>query len=97
MSHNPNTIKSQDELNHCNEGKRKSDVLLEAISKAERLQKQLDIAVVGLQYYANEDIYIECHKVVNGNNEWTSEVMLDNGVKASYFIKKIEELNNEDK
>ena len=57
--------------------------------KCERLQKQLDIAVAGLQYYANEDIYIECHKVVNGNNEWKSEVMLDNGVKASYFLKKL--------
>ena len=42
MSHNPNEIKSQHELN---DGKRSSDVLLEAISKAERLQKQLDIAV----------------------------------------------------
>lgn len=61
----------------------------------ERLQKQLEIAFAGLQYYANEDIYIERHQVVNGNNEWTSEVMLDNGVKASYFLKKIEELSND--
>lgn len=63
------------------------------IAECERLQKQLDIAVAGLQYYANEDIYIECHKVINGNNEWTSEVMLDNGVKARHYLKKIEELN----
>lgn len=65
----------------------------EIIEEIERLQKQLAIAVAGLQYYANEDIYIESHKVVNGNNEWTSEVMLDNGVKANYFLKRIEKLN----
>ena len=95
-----NTIKSQDNLIECNNGKRSSETLIQTISKLEstieeleRTKKQLDIAVAGLQYYANEDIYIECHKVVNGNNEWTSEVMLDNGVKASYFLKKIEELN----
>lgn len=93
MSHNPNTVKSQSDLNPCNDGKRSSDVLLSTIEELERTKKQLDIAVTGLQYYANEDIYIESHKVVNGNNEWTSEVMLDNGVKASYFLKKIEELN----
>lgn len=50
MSHNPNTIKSQDDIN---EGGRKSDVLIEAISKAERLQKQLDIA----KEYLNELAY----------------------------------------
>lgn len=93
MSTNPNIVKSFDDLSTTNDGKRSSDVLIQAINKAERLQKQLDIAVAGLQYYANEDIYIERHQVVNGNNEWTSEVMLDNGVKASYFLKKIEELN----
>lgn len=65
----------------------------EMIKKFEVTKKQLDIAVSGLQYYANEDIYIECHKIVNGNNEWTSEIMLDNGVKASYFLKKIKELD----
>lgn len=90
MSHNPNTVKSQDELN---EGGRKSDVLLSTIEELERTKKQLAIAVAGLQYYANEDIYIEGHKIVNGKNEWTSEVALDNGVKASYFLKQIEDLN----
>ena len=38
MSHNPNTIKSQDELN---EGGRKSDVLLSTIEELERTKKQL--------------------------------------------------------
>ena len=45
MSHNPNTVKSQDELN---EGGRKSDVLVVTLEKCERLQKQLDIAVWAL-------------------------------------------------
>lgn len=52
MSHNPNTIKSQDDIN---EGGRKSDVLIEAISKAERLQKQLDIAKEYLKELAYKD------------------------------------------
>ena len=90
-------IKSQDDLNKPET--HLTEVLLEVISKLEtttkeleRTKKQLEIAVAGLQYYANEDIYIESHKIVNGNNELTSEVMLDNGVKASYFLKKIKEL-----
>lgn len=48
MSHNPNTVKSQHELN---DGKRSSDVLLATIAKCERLQKQLDIAVKALKEY----------------------------------------------
>lgn len=39
------TIKSQDDLNTCNDGHRSSEVLLATIEKCERLQKQLDIAV----------------------------------------------------
>ena len=98
MSTNPNTVKSQDDTTEDELGR--TMTLLRAIEqlektecKLEKVEKQLAIAVAGLQYYANEDNYIESHKIVNGNNEWTSEVMLDNGVKASYFLKKIEELN----
>lgn len=36
MSTNPNTVKSQDDLSTTNDGKRSSDVLVEAISKLER-------------------------------------------------------------
>lgn len=93
MSHNPNTVKSQDNLSTTNDGRRSSEVLLTTLAELEKTKKQLEIAVAGLQYYANEDNYIESHKIVNGNNEWTSELMLDNGVKASYFLKKIKELN----
>lgn len=39
MSTNPNTVKSQDELN---EGGRKSDVLLSTIEKLEKVKKQRD-------------------------------------------------------
>jgi hypothetical protein len=45
-------IKSQDDLNPCNDGKRSSDVLVATIEKCERLQKQLDIAIKGLKEYA---------------------------------------------
>lgn len=48
--HNPNDIKSQDDLN---EGKRSSEVLLATIEKCEKLQKQLDIAVEALCLYSN--------------------------------------------
>lgn len=37
-------IKSQDDLNTCNDGHRSSSVLLETIEKCEKLQKQLDKA-----------------------------------------------------
>jgi hypothetical protein len=35
-------IKSQDELNTCNDGKRSSDVLLATIEKCERLEQDLN-------------------------------------------------------
>lgn len=43
-------IKSADDLN---EQKRESDVLIAAIDKCERLEKQLKIAVNGLEHYAS--------------------------------------------
>jgi hypothetical protein len=42
-------IKSQDDLNPCNDGKRSSEVLLKTIEKCEKLQKQLDLAVKCLE------------------------------------------------
>lgn len=56
MSHNPNTVKSQDELN---EGGRKSDVLVATLEKCERLQKQLDIAKSYLNERADKDKYAD--------------------------------------
>lgn len=53
--HNPETVESQDTLSDCNEGKRKTDVLIHTIEKCERLQKQLYIAVKCLERYADHD------------------------------------------
>ena len=90
MSHNPNTVKSQDDLPTTNDGKRSSDVLIEAISKAERLQKQLDIAVKALEDYAESDNWeLENEKYIYWAKKgqpypWRL------GIKA---LKEIEELN----
>ena len=48
-------IKSQDDLNTCNDGHRSSDVLVATIEKCEILQKQLDIAIKCLERYADHD------------------------------------------
>ena len=92
MSHNPNTVKSQDEIN---QGGRKSDVLLEAISKAERLQKQLDIAVKALENYANEDYWADCFSEFN--NEPVDLGCFENYgfQEAQTALAEIKELDNE--
>lgn len=54
-----NTIKSQDSLIDCNEGKRSSETLLQAIEKCERLQKQLDIAVKGIKAVLDDELFCE--------------------------------------
>lgn len=41
MVYRPNTIKSQDDLNPCNNGRRSSDVLLSTIEELEKVKKQL--------------------------------------------------------
>ena len=72
-------------------------VSMERAAEIEKLKEQLKLAIKGLQYYANEDIYNECHQIVNGKNEWMSEVMIDCGVKADYALKKIKELGYDEK
>ncbi|MBO7712277.1 MAG: hypothetical protein J6S85_02165 [Methanobrevibacter sp.] len=50
MSHNPNTVKSQDDIN---EGGRKSDVLLSTIEELEKVEKERDRyynALMNIQY-----------------------------------------------
>lgn len=72
MSHNPNTVKSQDDIN---EGGRKSDVLVSTLEKCERLQKQLEIAVECLKAYANSSEWWttengdKCEYTTNGYEE----------------------------
>ena len=64
MSHNPNEIKSQHELN---DGKRSSEVLLATVAKCEILQKQLDIAKGFIFRCANDiagDWYVNAAKCV---------------------------------
>lgn len=39
MSNNPNDIKSQDDLNTCNDGERSVDVLIHTIEKCESLEQ----------------------------------------------------------
>ena len=46
-------IKSQDDLNTCNDGHRSSDVLVATIEKLEQTQKKLDIAIKCLERYAD--------------------------------------------
>lgn len=54
-----NSIKSQHELNTCNDGKRSSDVLVATLEKCERLQKQLDIAKEYIYQRAEKDKYAD--------------------------------------
>ena len=90
MSHNPNTVKSQDDLPTTNDGKRSSDVLIEAISKAERLQKQLDIAIEGLKKYESGVAY-SC--TIDGVTTDSMPLAADRGQTARKYLKRIEELN----
>lgn len=53
------TVLSQSYLNECNSGKRSSDVLIQAINKAERLQDQLDIAVKGIKAVLDDELFCE--------------------------------------
>ena len=48
-------IKSQDELNTCNDGRRGSAVLISTIEKCEKLEKQLEIAAKALEEFAYSD------------------------------------------
>lgn len=52
MSHNPNTVKSQDSLIDCNEGKRSSETLIQAISKLETTtaeNRELEFKIMALE------------------------------------------------
>ena len=72
MSHNPNTVKSQDDIN---EGGRKSEVVLSAVEKCERLQKQLDIALDYIATYKQHGtgwvkaLALECEQNIEEMNK----------------------------
>lgn len=59
MSHNPNTVKSQDDLSTTNDGRRSSDVLLSTIEELERTKKQLEIAKEYIYQRAEKDKYAD--------------------------------------
>lgn len=87
-------IKSQDNLNTCNDGKRKSDVLIATIDKCEKLEEKLKIAKEALEFYANkENNYF-------GNTIWEDwednkfayvSGDIENGYKARQALEKIKE------
>lgn len=88
MSHNPNTVKSQDELNQTG---RSSEVLIATISELEKTKKQLDIAKKYLKWIIDTTekghiccdacgYQIECRGCEN--EEWAKDA-----------LKEIEELN----
>jgi hypothetical protein len=84
-------IKSQDDLNPCNDGHRSSDVLVATIEKCERLQKQLDMAIKCLERYADhENWQDECA----GADDCLFKY--DYGYReAETVLEQIKELNNE--
>lgn len=81
MSNNPNDIKSQDELNPCNDGERSTEVLIHTIEKLEQTQKKLDIAVMHLELIKLE--YGEEYNLA--------------GKLSRQALKQIKELDNESK
>lgn len=88
---NPNTIKSQDDLSTTNNGKRSSEVLLQTIEKCERLQKQLDIAIEGLEKYAEKEKFVmqvRENDIIVGYRPF-----YDEGEFARKKLKQIEDLN----
>ena len=102
MSHNPNettehivsnminwsdkVIKSQHELNTCNDGKRSSDVLLSTIEELERTKLQLEIAMTGLKTIKTMEF--ERYLMANG---WVAVNQMRETAKT--YIKQVERLN----
>lgn len=70
-------IKSQDDLNTCNDGHRSSDVLVATIEKCERLQKQLDVAVKILEVISTHTVFCDedTKEQVATVYAWSSEAL----------------------
>ena len=84
MSHNPNTIKSQDDLSTTNDGKRSSDVLLSKIDELEKTKLQLNIALKGLKTIKSMEF--ERYLMANG---WVAVNQMRETAKT--YIKQVEE------
>ena len=88
-----NTIKSQDSLLDCNDGKRSSETLIQAISKLETTTKQLEktklqleIAMTGLKTIKSMEF--ERYLMANG---WVAVNHMRETAKT--YIKQVERLN----
>lgn len=73
--------------------KKTQELELEVRKENEKLKNKLAIAVEALKYYENKDNYDRHHQVVNGSNEWDSNVMIDCGNKAEKAIRQVKELD----
>lgn len=68
---------------------RQKEKIFELKGQIQTLKQQLAIAVEALEYYENKDNYDTHHQVVNGNNEFDSNVMIDCGNKAEQALQQI--------
>lgn len=85
-----NTIKSQDDIKKPEN--RSSDVLIKAVEKCEKLEKQLKIAVEALTDYARD--YWWDDAVDDFDNEYVKGAFEDDGYKrAQKALKQIKELD----
>ena len=111
MSTNPNEIKSQSELNDCNSGKRKSDVLLASIDELEKVKKENEELKKELEYmYDRENVYVtkfnialDCVLEYSVRNNWKTTELGDscyfgsNGYElAEETIDKLKKIKNVD-
>lgn len=83
MSHNPNTVKSQDDLSTTNDGKRSSEVLLTTLEELEKTKKQLEIAKKSIQSALQ---YLACMDII-------SEEKCNEQLAFDELRKTLEELN----
>lgn len=92
MSNNPNTVKSQDDIN---EGGRKSDVLLSTIEELERTKKQLECGVNRELLYLKKIEKLE--KQLDRAIWWLNEIVSNHRFTpistAEKALKEIKELN----
>lgn len=83
--------KSADDLN---KQKRESDVLIAAVEKCEKLEKQLKIAVEALKKYANKDYWKNHYEIGLSELKVFDDGECDNGeFSAQQALKQIKELD----
>lgn len=84
-------IKSQDDIKH--QDTRSSDVLIKAVEKCEKLEKQLKLAVECLEIYASPE-----YKMVGMSNGVPCTFIISNTNNlAQKTLEQIKELDNEPK